>query len=194
MKTYEEVMQLTRTISGEAALEEPDARGLYNALLEVPTDGLVVEVGCQLGRSSSLILQLAQDQGFHSVHVDNHKQQPDYLRQWIQMAWEIGGDDDHRFTLLCMRTEQGRLLLDKLCRDGIDLAFIDGDHNYPGVMMDLEVLAPQVKVGGLLTLHDYGRNSLPAVWRAANDYIDESGDGQWDQVGVFGTLGVWRRR
>ena len=62
--TFEEVMKLTRTVSGCAALEEAEALGLYNACAQVTESGLVVEVGCQLGRSSSLIRQMALAIGF----------------------------------------------------------------------------------------------------------------------------------
>jgi predicted O-methyltransferase YrrM len=191
MSTFEEAMKLTRGISSETALDDAEAKGLYDACKVVPLGGLVIEVGCQLGRSSSLIAQVAQERHFHSVHIDNYKQQPDYLQAWVKTMWEIGGDDEHRFTLLCMRTEQALWLIEQLADDdGISLAFIDGDHEYPGVMIDLEALCPLIAKGGLLTMHDYGRDSLPGVYKAASEFLKPD---QWEHVGTYGTLGVWRK-
>jgi len=192
MISFEEVMQTTRGISGSPALEDEDARGLYDAVATVPAGGLLVEVGCQLGRSSSLIAQLQQAIGFHSVHIDPYTSQTDYLKQWTEMMHRVGGDFTHEFTLLCMRTEQADWMLERL--GPIDLAFIDGDHCLPGVLADLRLVAERVRVGGLLTAHDYAKseqNGLVDVKAAIDPYI---ASGKWDEVGVFGSLGVWRRK
>lgn len=187
MKSFEEVMQLTRPVSSPTALSDEEAGALYRACCVVPLGGLVVEVGCQLGRSSSIIAQVGRDKEFDSIHVDPFTDQPDFLRQWHEMMWQIGGRD-HAYTHLCMRTEQSERILDQIWP--IDLAYIDGDHEYPGVMIDLKMLCPKLKYGGILCLHDYGRDSLPGVYKAASEYLK---DDKWDQVEVAGTMGVWRR-
>lgn len=189
MKTLEEVMSITNTVTSHTALEDPEAKALYECCLQVPSGGLLVEVGCQLGRSSSLFTQMAMDRCFRTIHVDPYTSQPEMLGQWHDMMCRVGGDFTHCYTHLCMRTEQAKWHLKMLGAEGIDMAYIDGDHEYPGVMTDLEILAPMIKSGGLLTCHDYGRDSLPGVYKALTEYIDD----KWEAVGAFGTLGVWRR-
>lgn len=189
MKSFDEVMEVTRGISSSTALSDEEAEGLYDAAGTVPFGGLVVEVGCQLGRSSSLLTQCAAEK-FHTVHIDPHTSQPEILQQWHLMMHQVGGDFTHAYTHLCMRTEQALWLIEQLADDGIDLAFIDGDHEYPGVMTDLEILCPLIKRSGILAMHDYGRDSLPGVYQAASEYLKED---EWKQVGVYGTLGVWRK-
>ena len=185
-KSFEEVMEITRYISGSTALEDAEAKALYDACLTVPVNGLVVETGCQLGRSSTVIAQVAESIGFNHIHIDPYFEGgSEYLPQWVQTMRGI-----HQFTLLCMRTGQADWHLERLCRDGIDMAFIDGDHEYQGVMIDLNLVANRIKKGGILTAHDYGRDSLPGVYRAVNEHIGD----RWETVGEFGTLGVWRRR
>lgn len=191
MKSFEEVMQLTRTVSSSTAFDDAECKAMYDACQEVPFGGVVVEVGCQLGRSSSLISQCALGK-FHTVHVDPFTDQPEFLKQWHQMMWGIGGRD-HFYTHLCMRTEQALWQLEMLGGNGIDLAFIDGDHEYPGVMIDLEALCPMIKQGGLLTMHDYGRESLPGVFKAIEERITPF-FASWEHVGTYGTLGVWGRK
>lgn len=54
--------------------------------------------------------------------------------------------------------------------DEIDHLFIDSDHSYNHVFLELEKFEPFVKVGGFITLHDISR--LPEVMRAVTDYMD----------------------
>lgn len=190
MKTFEEVMTLTRTVSSHTALHDEEALALYEACLTVPFGGMVVEVGCQLGRSSSLISQMANEGQFHTIHIDPFTDQPDFLRQWHEMMWKIGGRD-HSYTHLCMRTEQASYLLACLCDEGIHMAFIDGDHEYPGVMTDLTELCPLMANRGRLLMHDYGRDSLPGPLKAATEYLKPA---EWEHLGVAGTMSTWRRR
>jgi len=182
-------MQITQNISGCAALENPEAKGLYDCCVQVPHGGVVVEVGCQLGRSSSLITQLAKAIGFHSIHIDPYTEQPDYLKGWAEMMYRVGGEWEHAFTLFCMRTEQAAWHLSKIGQ--IDVAFIDGDHEAESVRIDLQLVANRVKQGGYLTAHDYANEGLKGVQEAINPYV---ASGDWDHVGAFGSLGVWRRR
>src|SRR5438876_9812604 len=100
---FEDVMQLTRTVSGEPACTDFDARALYDCLIQVPAGGLVVETGCQIGRSSSLIAQMARGIGFHSVHIDPYCTEPpgvaspsvEYMCSWVTMMRNIGGEQEH---------------------------------------------------------------------------------------------------
>ena len=183
MKTFEEVMELTRTVSSNTALEDPEAKALYECCMGVLCGGLVVEIGCQLGRSSSLIAQVAKEECFHHSHIDPYIENPEYLGPWIAMMHKIG----HPFTLHCMKSDRAVHLIQRQ----IDLLFVDGDHEYKAVMEDLSRYGYKIAKGGILAMHDYGRDSLPGVYRAATEFLN---DDEWDQVQVAGTLGVWRRR
>lgn len=185
--TFEQVMQITSTVSAPDALQDVECKALYDCLFRVPPGGLVVEVGCQLGRSSSIIAQLQPVIGYHAIHIDPYTEQPEYLRGWTDMMWRLG-NNDHEWTLMCMRTEQASWLLRRLGE--IDLAFIDGDHEYPSVMIDLCYVAEKIKRGGYLTAHDYNNPGLAGVNKAITEYID----GKWHEIGVFGSLGVWLRK
>lgn len=187
--SFEEVMQFTRTVSGAAALQNAEAQALYDCCVQVPKDGIVVEVGCQLGRSSSLISQVGYAIGYHTIHIDPYKEQPEYLKAWTEMMFRLGKDSEaHEFTFLCMRTEQAQWLLNRL--GAIDMAFIDGDHERDSVEIDLKLVAEWIKRGGLLTAHDYGRDSLPTVREAIDGWVDF----RWERLAGAETLGIWRRK
>jgi Methyltransferase domain len=193
---FEEVMFLTRKVSGACALQDPEAQALYDCCIQVPEGGIVVETGCQIGRSSSLIAQVGRAIGYHSIHIDPYHTVPpgvaspsvEYMQSWVAMMRNIGGEHDHEFTFLCMRTEQAKWLLSKV--GAIDMAFIDGDHERPGVDIDLKLVAEWIKRGGFLTAHDYGRDSLPTVKAAIDGWMDH----RWEQLAGAETLGVWRRK
>jgi predicted O-methyltransferase YrrM len=190
MKTFEEVFEVTKTISSHPALEDVEVRGLWEACMNVPENGLVVEVGCQLGRSSSVILQVGKERPYHSVHIDPFLEQPEIAQQWLGHMFRAAGTDRHNLTLLCMKTEWAVWHLERLLKDGVDLAFIDGDHDYQPVMIDLMLIADKIIPRGFLVCHDYGRDSLPDVYKAVNEFLAM---GNWEEIGVYNTLGVWRK-
>jgi predicted O-methyltransferase YrrM len=187
-KTFDEV--LSRLPEGDLSetLLKVEAKALFDACSQVPAGGIVIETGCQLGRSSSLISQVGYDRKYHTIHIDPYTQQPEWAKAWIEMMMKLVGDWDHEIALLCMRTEQAAWLLSKIGQ--IDMAYIDGDHEYEGVMKDLELIVSRIRPGGMFAAHDYARECLPGVRKAIQPYVEAGG---WQHVGTFGSLGVWRR-
>lgn len=63
--------------------------------------------------------------------------------------------------------EESQIALPRFRSEGrsFDLAFIDGDHRFDGVFLDLVYLGYLVRRGGIIILDDY---QLPAVVRAAS--------------------------
>ena len=181
MKSFEEVMQLTSTISGNTALEDVEAQALYDCCAQVPLGGDAVEIGCQLGRSSSLIAQMAKEVGFHSIHIDPYIDNPEYLPQWVANMQKVG----QPLAFYYMKSEQASHHIGE-----IDLLFVDGDHEYESVKRDLELFGENIKQGGFLTAHDYGNDGLPGVKKAIDEYIDH----HWVSIGVYNHLAVWRRK
>lgn len=186
--TFEQVMKRVRPVSSNAALQDDEAQLLFECVSEVPMHGIAIEVGAQLGRSSVLISQLAHDKGFHSIHIDPHTRQEEYASGWIKNM-KSSLPEDHRFTALYMRTAQADWLLNLL--PPLDFAYIDGDHEAPSVMLDLLLVAERVRSGGYLCCHDYGRDSLPGVYKAVSEYMQ---NGKWDFIRQAGSMGAWRRK
>lgn len=187
MSSFEELMLKVRPVSSETALSDEEAQLLFECVSQVPSGSNVVEIGAQLGRSSVLIANVAHEIRFHTIHIDPHTMQGEMAAGWIGHMKQFCPDDS-TFTALFMRTDQAESIIDFFAP--LAMAYIDGDHEYPGVMIDLRVAANRVKVGGMICCHDYGRDSLPGVWKAVNEYM-ESGD--WELIRVAGTMGAWRR-
>lgn len=40
------------------------------------------------------------------------------------------------------------------CPNNIDLVYIDGDHSYEGIQLDIQLFCPRLKRNGIIILHD----------------------------------------
>ena len=185
--SLEAVMQKVRNVSSDTALSDEEATLLYQSVSEVPLGGIAVEVGAELGRSSVLIAQVAHEVGFYTLHIDPHTRREEIAADWVKNM-KAALPEDHVFTALYMRTDQAEWILKRLAP--FDFAYIDGDHEYPGVLCDLVYVADRVTIGGIICCHDYGRDSLPGVFGAVTEYMKS---GKWELIRVAGTMGAWRR-
>jgi predicted O-methyltransferase YrrM len=64
----------------------------------------------------------------------------------------------------------------------VDMVFIDADHTYNGCKGDIEAWLPNIKPGGILTVHDYKKHLLtydemtcphPMTWPGVDRAVDE---------------------
>ena len=69
--------------------------------------------------------------------------------------------------LLELHREESQLVLPRLAAEGrrVDLAFVDGNHRFDAVFLDLVYLGRLVRGGGIVFLDDY---QLPSVARAVS--------------------------
>lgn len=176
-----EAMTLTRTVSSSTAFEDMECQAYFELLSSLPQHALVVEVGLEYGRSSSIALQVARANGLRYWGIDPFEDHPEVEAAWMELAIRVGVP----FKFSKLRSNQ--VVID----EPIDLVLIDGDHSYQGVLDDCRHFLPKVRQGGYACFHDYGRDSLPEVYNAARDYLD--GNPHWVEHTAAGTLGVWRR-
>lgn len=179
MISFDQVMEFTRTVSGQAAFEDAECRAYYDILAALPEGATVVEVGLQFGRSSSIVAQVSLEKHFNYIGIDPFTQPQSALPVWVEMVRKIGVP----FTLHCMRTDQVYPL------PSPDVVLIDGDHHAPGVRTDCDAFVTRAK--RYMLFHDYGVESLPGVYPTVNACLKEHGG--WEELQTAGTLGIWRR-
>src|SRR5882724_6510928 len=102
--TFSEVMALTSTVSCMEVFQPAECQAMYDTLLQLPDGATVVEVGCDYGRSSSLIFQLARAKNFLTIHVDPWIDHPDRASEWMKVMSERCMY--HPFILLRMTTKE----------------------------------------------------------------------------------------
>ena len=180
--TFADVMILTRTVSSNAAFEDEECEAYFDLLMSMVPHSLVIEVGLQYGRSSSVALQVCKERNLRYHGIDPFIEGADAAGKWLELARKVGGP----YQLSMMYSDA------VLIGEPISIILIDGDHSYQGVVNDCDHFLHLVKKGGYACFHDYGRESLPEVYNAVRDFMD--GNQHWTEHQHVGTLGVWRRR
>src|SRR5439155_12006161 len=124
--TFDEVMTFTRTVSSATAFEDEECRAYYDILNGLNSGSLIVEIGLEFGRSSSVALQVAKAKQLRYRGIDPFRDTPGTLEAWTKMAIAVDG----AFQLYVMKSR------DYSSEEPIDALLIDGDHNYETVMLD----------------------------------------------------------
>ena len=86
-------------------------------------------------------------------------------------------------------TDAARLIED----ESLDFVFIDGDHSFDGTLADIEAWWPKVKVGGIVSGHDYGEGHDLGygVAKAVETFFCPSEDGFIQDFGVLTETFIW---
>lgn len=167
MKTYNQ-------ISGWFNNDEAHA---YKFLVDsVPDNGVFVECGAWLGRSSSFLCDYANDR----------------IKIFIVDTWKGSSNELNSFHKLATITDIYPIFLENMGtrnfvpirKDSIeacnqfednscDVVFIDMEHTYEAVKRDIAAWKTKVKKGGILSGHDYTSN-WPGVVKAVNESFNIS--------------------
>jgi len=178
--TFEAALKLTDGIGGRAAYEIEALRGLWTALTMLRPSSNILEIGCEYGRSTSMIAQVAKEQG-HRLHLIDPFVEPAIGARMMQTMLEIG----HPFTLHVKRHNQ--VLVGDLPAQ-LDMVHIDADHTKPSITWDCTVALPQLRKGGIAVFHDYSHDSLPAV-KPTVDLFTKN----WEVIGTWHTCHVVKK-
>jgi predicted O-methyltransferase YrrM len=130
-----------------------------------------IEVGLGYGISALFIcegLLTNGDATARHVVIDPH-QATRFANCGLQFLEEAGVGE-----LVEHHAGESQVVLPRLLSEGrrFDLAFVDGNHRFEAVFVDLVYLGRLVRPGGILFLDDY---QLPAVMRAAAFFLTNLG-------------------
>jgi predicted O-methyltransferase YrrM len=125
-----------------------------------------IEVGLALGLSALFLAGAVRERGGRHVAVD-----PFQRESWNGAGLRTlreAGVADHVEVI----EEESQLALPRLVSEGreFDLAFVDGDHRFEGVFLDLYYMTRLVKPGGVIVVDD---TWMPAV-RTAIAYVQRN--------------------
>lgn len=130
-----------------------------------------IEVGFGYGISALFacdgLLSNAEPGARHIV-IDPH-QATRFANVGLQLLDEAGVVD-----LVEHLSEESQIVLPRLVAEHrrFDLAFVDGNHRFDGVFLDLVYLGRLLRPGGIVFLDDY---HLPSVFRAASFFVRNLG-------------------
>ncbi len=143
-----------------------------------------IEIGLAFGYSAlhiceGLLLNARTDMN-HVVMDPNQVNPTVYDSRGLDILKEAGLSD-----LIEFYDESSQIVLAKMVEEGrqFDLAFVDGNHRFDGVFLDLYYLGQLVRKGGLIILDDY---NYPGIKKAASFFIKNL---EWtvDDVSATGT-------
>jgi len=189
MIPFEEVYKFTDTIPG--AFTELNCRKLYECALQAPK--LIVEIGVDRGRSSSLLLAAAAQTGAEVVLIDS----------WVSVLrdnyYRVVEMTKHFPTVKCVvlfESSEGVIqILDhesfKDLKQDIDLIHIDGNHDFHGISFDCKNWVPRVKSGGFACFHDYTPPEAKQFF-AVKQCVDIACE-QWENLGEWDSLAIRRK-
>jgi predicted O-methyltransferase YrrM len=125
-----------------------------------------IEVGLALGMSALFLCQALLLRGGRHVAIDPF-QRESWNGAGLRTLREAGVED-----LVEVIEEESQLALPRLVAAGreFDLAFVDGDHRFEGVFLDLYYMTRLVRPGGLVVVDDMW---MPAV-RTAVAYVERN--------------------
>lgn len=146
-------------------------------LKEIPKGGICAEIGVWKGEFSERILKVARPGQLHLI--DPWVFQPGYPNR------DYGGREaknqsdmdmmynqvDRRFGNRCevtMHRGYSQDVAPVFPNNYFDWVYIDGDHSYEAVKLDLELYSPKVKPGGYITGDDY---EWETVKRAVDEFV-----------------------
>jgi predicted O-methyltransferase YrrM len=125
-----------------------------------------IEVGLALGMSALFLCQALVSHGGRHVAIDPF-QRESWNGAGLRTLREAGVEN-----FVEVIEEESQLALPRLVGEGrrFDFAFVDGDHRFEGVFLDLYYLTRLVKPGGLVVVDDMW---MPAV-RTAVAYVEKN--------------------
>ena len=151
-------------------------KGLYKLWAELGVR-IGCEVGVQRGRNSYVLLNEIPDlllylvdpwskHPYSSYYSDPKWNPKNYMKFKRQTRWRLSG--------------KKVIIIEKFSEDAfnlfpdnfLDFVYIDGDHSYDFAMLDILLWSRKVKVGGIVSGHDYylPKKTQPKVGNAVDDY------------------------
>lgn len=160
-----------------------DFDDVYNMFVEKINNGIIVEIGCWMGKSTLYLGELIREKSKNiQVYAIDTWEGSDEEAHKLTIA-NLGGPDKLYEAFKQNISEYSDII--KLIRDdsfyssfdfnyySVDAVYIDADHRYEYVKRDIKTWLPLVKVGGYIGGHDYNRNSCMDVARAVDEIFGD---------------------
>ncbi len=185
MIRFQEVWQKSKSTEGAFSPEE--GKILFNKAMICGENSNIVEIGSYLGKSSSILGQVAKYRNQNLTCIDPFVDScGDIKRGDMEQAFRANMERlNLDYELLVMKSKDAFEVYDK----EIGLILFDGDHRGFVVEQDMELWLPRVKVGGYALFHDYGGTGWPGV-KVAVDKINKK---EFICEGIQQTIIVYKR-
>lgn len=161
-------------------------RGRQFLINDLPSNSVGCEVGVWKGDFSVAILEMIEPSKLYLV--DPWLYQPEFTTSWYGGTVAQGQEDMDTIYKSVLERFKGKLTIEiirKKTEDitteipdaSLDWVYIDGNHAYEHVLIDLRTFDRKVKDGGTLYGDDYGsgKKAPSPVAQAVGDFLNETG-------------------
>lgn len=165
--------------------ELPEREVLAQLASEVPSNGLIVEVGCLYG-GTTVVMAMANPSA-RIVSIDEFSWTPEgypKATKELFLSNMANAGVKNEIHVIAMDSRDAA----KVWREVIDFLFIDGGHSYDFVYADLVNFAPYARK---VALHDYDNPFWPTIKKAVDDFLSKNP--MWYLEEVVGTVVVLNR-
>lgn len=140
------IPQIAEKVLRIASLSVWDAFWIFDEAKRIPEHGIYLEIGSHLGGSllSAYLGTLLCRRVVNFIAIENNPTM-DLLINTRQIPY---------LEIINLDSELAKNQIDD---NSVDVLFIDADHHYQFVKMDINNYWPKVKPGGILFGHDYNR-------------------------------------
>ncbi len=162
------IREIVQTVPGYGCITYEEGCCLYNFTREALSrvQQPVVEIGTYIGRSTLCLAQAVKDSGVpvKVITVDIHAPFAEMVMQWAR----VFGLEDY---ITPITGDSKVITLDDV--PNISVLFLDGEHGYDPVLLELNKFAPRVVKDGYIMGHDF--QSIPTVKQAFSEYMHKVG-------------------
>jgi len=124
----------------------------------LPPNPVVVNLGAGAGTSGLAFMESREDLMLTTVDIQSDNS-PFGCLYAEKMVFMQAGILDGRYTQVCADSKVvGRAWA--ISGIKVDLVFIDADHSYNGCKGDILAWLPNIKTGGIMAVHDYGKREV----------------------------------
>jgi predicted O-methyltransferase YrrM len=75
--------------------------------------------------------------------------------------------------------------------ESLDFIFIDGDHRFDAIMMDIICWVPKIRKNGIIIIHDYYATGFYGVRQAVDAYTQCHNINPWFTTKEFEPTAFW---
>jgi predicted O-methyltransferase YrrM len=189
-------------------MPDEEGRALHDAALASKGSGPLLEIGSYLGRSTLYLAGAARARHTQLIAVDHHRGSEEH-----QPGWEyhdpslVDRDSGLLDTFPGFRRAITRAgvtdvvvpvvapaeLLAAAWHGPLAMVFLDGSHTDESAQRDYECWAGKISAGGVLAIHDVFPDPADGGQAPYRVYRRALESGEFDEIGVTGSLRVLRR-
>ena len=122
-------------------------------------DPVIINIGAGAGTSGLAALESREDAIVHTIDVTDEPNPLGCLSGERLVVGQAGLD--HLADVRWFQHHGDSKAIGRKWMIKVDMVYIDGDHTYEGCRGDIEAWLPHLRTGGLIVIHDYGKQDLP---------------------------------